>query len=119
MLIENKHEEDLQMPDDKCVTRAECELKNMSCEEKFKGFERRVGLLEDTTVEIHKLATNVEVLATNLTHIIEEQLRHSKRLDSIESAGGKRWETLKTDIIKILIGMAAATVAIKLGLPMP
>lgn len=65
---------------------------------------KRIERLEEGQMQISKLVTSVEVLATNIKTMSDELSKQGQRLEEIESTPKKRWETIVACIITGLIG---------------
>ena len=67
---------------------------------------KRIERLEEGQMQISKLVTSVEVLATNIKTMSDELSKQGQRLEEIEGTPKKRWETIVACIITGLIGAA-------------
>lgn len=67
---------------------------------------KRIERLEEGQMQISKLVTSVEVLATNIKTMSEELSKQSARLEEIETTPRKRWETIVACVITGLVGAA-------------
>ena len=67
---------------------------------------KRIERLEEGQMQIGKLITSVEVLATNIKTMSEEISKQGKRLEEIETTPRKRWETIVACVITGLVGAA-------------
>ena len=65
---------------------------------------KRIERLEEGQIQINKLVTSVEVLATNIKTMSDELSKQGKRLEEIETTPRKRWETIVACIITGLVG---------------
>ena len=65
---------------------------------------KRIERLEEGQMQISKLVTSVEVLATNIKTMSDELSKQGKRLEEIETTPRKRWETIIACIITGLVG---------------
>ena len=55
---------------------------------------KRLERLEEGQMQISKLVTSVEVLATNIKTMSDEISKQGQRLEDIEAQPKKRWETV-------------------------
>ena len=66
------------------------------------SLKRRTDALEKKTDVIQELAVSVNELAVNMRAMLLEQEKQGKKIESLESVPGKRWDTLTTVIITAL-----------------
>lgn len=71
---------------------------------------KRLERLEEGQMQISKLVTSVEVLATNIKTMSEELSKQSARLEEIETTPRKRWETIVACVITGLVGAAISVI---------
>ena len=71
---------------------------------------KRLERLEEGQMQISKLVTSVEVLATNIKTMSEELSNQSARLKEIEITPRKRWETIVACVITGLVGAAISAI---------
>lgn len=93
---------------------------NIDCAQKFAELEargksntHRIDALEKIQDTISRLVSAVEVIATEQKHITADIAKVDKKVDQactrieeIEKKPGKRWETVVTTAITILVGLA-------------
>lgn len=80
---------------------------------------RRLGELESSVKEIHTLTVNIEKMACNMETMVTEQKKQgeqlekqSARLDAIEQIPAEKWNTsMKTILTAICSGFGALLVA--------
>lgn len=70
----------------------------------------RLSTLERSLQEIGKITVNVEKLATNIETMTEELKRQGARLTEIESKPTKRWDAVITGVIGAVVGALGAAV---------
>jgi len=68
----------------------------------------RLSALERGLQEIGKITVNVEKLATNIETMTEELKRQGTRLTEIESKPTKRWDAVITGVIGAVVGALGA-----------
>lgn len=71
---------------------------------------KRLERLEEGQMQISKLVTSVEVLATNIKTMSDEISKQGQRLEDIEAQPKKRWETVVACIITGLVGAAISAI---------
>lgn len=71
---------------------------------KNEEMERRIKILEENIKNIQKLTTAVEVLTEKNEYAANNIQDIAKKIDSIESIPGKRWEALIGYIASSIIG---------------
>lgn len=67
---------------------------------------KRLERLEEGQMQISKLVTSVEVLATNIKTMSDELSKQGQRLEEIEAQPKNRWEKVIACIITGLVGAA-------------
>lgn len=67
----------------------------------------RLNALEETVKQIHSLATSVEKLAVSVQNMVEEQKKHSERLETLESRDGEMLRKIIGYILTAIAGAAA------------
>ena len=101
---------------DDFVTRAEHTEFAKRMEEEHIRMNKRVGILEDAVKEIADLAVSVKELATNMKHMVTEQERQGRRLETIESRDGEHWRKAVSYVLTAIGGALIAYLAAKLGI---
>ena len=81
----------------------------MTCEEvavKLAEYNKEIGSLKHRIKEteekldvLHDLAMSVNELAINMQAMLKEQEKQGQRIECLEAAPSKSWETLKTVVI--------------------
>lgn len=98
---------------DSPITRAEHEefARRIDAEEQRQN--HRLTNLENDVSAFGRIASSVETLATNMTHMVKEQERQGKRLDVLEAKPGDNWNTLiKAIVTSIGSAVAGALIAV-------
>ena len=88
-----------------------------------KGNQRRIERLEKQQETIHELTASIKVMVAEQKHqteAINETRRDVAKLDSkvdaLEAKPGKRWETIITEALKLLVAVFFGYLAAKMGL---
>lgn len=75
---------------------------------------RRIDKLEQSTEALNRLATSVEVLATQQKQMSESVERLDGKVSDIEAKPAKRWDSLTATVINwIVIAILAAAIVFK------
>lgn len=101
--IERKEHEEM-------LKRMDAEHKRIDDEQQRQN--RRLGVLEETVKQFTSLTISVEKMALNMERMLEEQKKQGKKLDEIENAPAKNWNTVKTALIT---GIITVTIGIVVG----
>ncbi len=64
---------------------------------------KRIDDSERITDGIHKIASHLEALAVQVTHLSENMKHNNERLGKLEERPAKRWEALVGQIITLLV----------------
>lgn len=78
--------------------------------------EGRIKKLEDENEALHKLATSVAVMAEQLKNISTNVSTLTVKVEEIEEKPAKRWDSLVSNIICVVVGAVVAFILSKLGL---
>jgi predicted nucleic acid-binding Zn-ribbon protein len=73
-------------------------------EEEHTRQNKRIGNLEKAFEQQNKLALSVEKMATNMEHMLEEQMKQGKKLEELEKVPAKKWNTVTTAILSAIGG---------------
>lgn len=65
---------------------------------------KRITMLEDTVGQFSSLTLSVERLAINMEHMVEEQKKQGKRLETLEDVPKKNWDSIKYGIFGAIAG---------------
>ena len=79
---------------DEMITRVEHEEFGRRIEERDKRQDKRIELLEESTKRLEALSISIEKLATNMEHMLKEQIQQGERLEALESRDGEMWRKL-------------------------
>jgi cell division septum initiation protein DivIVA len=77
---------------------------------------KRIAQLEETVKKIESLTISIEKMSISVNNMASEIKRQGERLETIESKPGKRWETLVSDIIKLIVAAAVGFALARIGL---
>ena len=83
---------------------------------KFAGLEEKVNVLSQSATEQRRLVDTVHKLALSMERMSQEQCRLRSDVDEIRSAAKKRWDTIITEVIRLLIAAGLGAVLMRLGL---
>lgn len=72
---------------------------------------KRIAIVEESMDEFNQLVLQIERIAVSIQQMTAEISKQGKRLESIESKPGKRWETLISGIIGAIAGAIGAAIA--------
>ena len=84
---------------DSCITRAEHEEFTKRMEAEHTRQNRRIELLEENVERFGRIASSVELLATNMEGMLKEQERQGERLDKLEGKPGENWNGMVKSIL--------------------
>ena len=93
---------------DNAITRAEIKEIESRLDAENERQNQRLNSLEDTVKQIHALTAAVEKLAVSVQNMVEEQKKHSQRLETLESRDGEMWRKV-IGYVLTAIASAAAT----------
>lgn len=98
------------------ISRAEHEEFVRRMDEANRRQDKRLDALEETTKQIHALTASVEKLALSVQNMVEEQKRHSERLETLEGRDGEQWRKVIGYILTAGVGAVVTAVLSKLGI---
>lgn len=75
--------------------------------ERAKSNQHRIEKLEETTADIHELASSVRLMAQSIERMTEELREQGERLTALERQPAERWNSMT----RTLITSAASTLA--------
>ena len=84
------------------ITRAEHNEFVKRMEDEHKRMNHRLCDAEKVIDQMQQMNSNISELATNMKHILEEQVKQAKRLDKIEEEPNHVWKTIKTAIFNAI-----------------
>lgn len=73
-------------------------------EEEHTHIDKRISALEEALKNQNKLALAVEKLALNMEQMLKEQQKQGERIDELEEAPAKKWNTVVTAILSAIGG---------------
>lgn len=76
----------------------------------------RIAAVEAAAQRISELTISIEKMAININTMVEELKSQGTRLENLESKPAKRWDTLVSDIIKLIVAAAVGFALAKFGL---
>ena len=85
-------------------------------EDECKSNRRSIEQLEARTETMNALATNIELLANDLSNMSKAVEDLCKKITAIESKPAKRWEGIVDKAIMVTVGAVLALVFGKIGL---
>ena len=85
-------------------------------EDRSKSNQHRIEQLEERTETMNALATNMELLARDLSDMSKSVEELCKKITAIESKPTKRWEGIVDKAIMVTVGAVLALVFGKIGL---
>ena len=88
---------------DEMITRVEHEEFGRRIEERDKRQDKRIELLEESTKRLEALSISIEKLATNMEHMLKEQIQQGERLEALESRDGEMWRKLVSYALTCLL----------------
>ena len=101
---------------DNPITRAEHEEFRRRIEEENKRQDKRIELLEETTAEIHDLATSVAKMAVSMESMCKEQEQQGTRLEALEARDGEMWRKITGYIATAIIGIVVGYIFTQIGM---
>ena len=75
----------------------------------------RLNAQEKLTETIENMNKTIGTLAVNMEHMVQEQARQGKRLETLESKPRKHWDTIITAIITSAVGLLIGLIFTKLA----
>ena len=97
------------------ITRAEHNEFVRRVDEENKRQDKRIELLETQTKEITEQNTAIERLATNMEHMLAEQVAQGKRLKVLEDRDGAMWRKIVSYAVTAAIGVIVGYICKKIG----
>lgn len=73
-------------------------------EDEHTYIDKRISALEEALKNQNKLALAVEKLALNMEQMLKEQQKQGERIDELEEAPAKKWNTVVTAILSAIGG---------------
>ena len=101
---------------DEMITRVEHEEFGRRIEERDKRQDKRIELLEESTKRLEALSISIEKLATNMEHMLKEQIQQGERLEALESRDGKMWRKLVSYALTAVVGIAIGFIFNQIGM---
>ena len=86
------------------VGRKEYDEHNLRMEDEHKRLNTRLKTVEDALKQQNKLALAVEKLALNMEQMLKEQQKQGERIEELEQAPAKKWNTVVTAILSAIGG---------------
>lgn len=77
---------------------------------------KRLEKLEETISRIEGLTVAIEKMTVSIGTMATELKSQGERLEAIEAKPGKKWETLVSDIIKLIVAAAVGYALARIGL---
>lgn len=77
---------------------------------------KRISQLEESMKKIEGLTISIEKMSVSINTMTSEIKRQGERLEAIEAKPGKKWETLVSDIIKLIVAAAVGYALARIGL---
>ena len=99
------------MDEQKYVTEGMCAEHMHRIEDENNRQNQRLDKLEDAMDNLTELTVNVGKLATNMDIMSKELTKQGERLEKIEEKPSKRWESVITGIITGVIGLLIGLVS--------
>lgn len=93
------------------------EVENQRRDDEDKRQNKRIDKLEETVAKIEGLTLAIEKMAVSINTMTDEIKSQGARLTAIEAKPAKRWESLVSDIIKLLIAAVVGFLLAKIGMP--
>lgn len=101
---------------DTAITRAEHEEFRRRIEEEHRRQDKRLELLEIQTEKISEQNTAIERLATNMEHMLNEQVAQGNRLKVLEDRDGAMWRKVAGYAVTAVVGILIGYIANRLGI---
>lgn len=77
---------------------------------------KRIEILENTVRQINDLTLSVQKLATNMEGMLSKQTEQGKRLEELENRDGEKWRQVTGYVITALIGAVFGFVFKQIGM---
>lgn len=71
-------------------------------EDEHKRINHRLTKCEQISEQMQTMNANISELATNMKHLLDEQLEQGKRLDKIEDEPKSNWNTIKKGVFNAI-----------------
>lgn len=101
----------------------EMAVKMAEVEQRARSNTRRIDKLEQTSKVLDSLATSVEVLVNEHKHqtaamldIKNDVAQLDRKVETLETKPGKRWENITEQVITLLVGAVVALLLSNVGL---
>lgn len=91
------------------------DTENQRRDDEDKRQNKRLDAVEASVHRINDLTIAIEKMAVNIGTMTAELKQQGERLENIESKPGKKWETLVTDIIKLIVAAVVGFAIAKIG----
>ncbi|MFR4030539.1 MAG: hypothetical protein ACLTZA_02745 [Anaerostipes sp.] len=78
--------------------------------------DKRIEILENTVRQINDLTLSVQKLATNMEGMLSKQTEQGKRLEELENRDGEKWRQVTGYVITALIGAVFGFVFKQIGM---
>ena len=84
------------------ITRAEHNEYVKRMEDEHKRINRRLEKCEQISEQMQDMNSNISELATNMKHLLDEQIEQRKRLDKIEDEPKSAWNSIKKGVFNAI-----------------
>lgn len=101
---------------DEMITRVEHDEFGRRIEERDKRQDKRIELLEESTKRLEALSISIEKLATNMEHMLKEQIQQGERLEALESRDGEMWRKVVSYALTTVVGIAIGFIFNQIGI---
>ena len=78
--------------------------------------DKRIEILENTVRQINDLTLSVQKLATNMEGMLSKHTQQGKRLEELENRDGEKWRQVTGYVITALIGAVFGFVFKQIGM---
>ena len=78
--------------------------------------DKRIEILENTVRQINDLTLSVQKLATNMEGMLSKQTEQGKRLEELKNRDGEKWRQVTGYVITALIGAVFGFVFKQIGM---
>lgn len=92
------------------------ESENKRIEDENVRQNKRLDILEQEVEQIAHIAASVERLATNMEHMLTEQISQGKRLGKLEERDGDKWRYLMRYLGTLVAGAIVGYILVKIGI---
>lgn len=89
---------------DEYLTKGEHNEYKESQDKENKRINKRLEVLENTVRQINDLTLSVQKLATNMESMLNKQTEQGKRLEELEGRDGEKWRNVSMYVLTALIG---------------